>query len=106
MTHPLIGAGADVEFTTLPTDVTATRIAPLRANAACSAVYVEADRIAVVANGTVEWIREHIDHDEIHAAWTATYLSDPYSWGDVIFFRIAPISMWAYATHPEEFPAD
>jgi uncharacterized pyridoxamine 5'-phosphate oxidase family protein len=90
---------------TLSTDVRATRVAHLRANAACSAVYMEADRIAVVANGTVEWItREHIDHDEIHAAWQATYDSDPYTWGDVIFFRIAPISMWAYAFHPEEFP--
>ncbi len=59
-----------------------------------------------VANGTVGRItREHIDHDEIHAAWTATYHSDPYTWGDVVLFRIAPISMWAYAFHPEEFPA-
>ena len=59
-----------------------------------------------VANGTVVWItREHIDHDEIHAAWQTTYDSDPYTWGDAIFFRIAPISMWAYAFHPEEFPA-
>jgi uncharacterized pyridoxamine 5'-phosphate oxidase family protein len=91
---------------TLSTDVTATRIAHLRANAACSAVYMEADRIAVVANGTVEWItREHIDHDEIHAAWTETYHSDPYTWGDVILFRIAPISMWAYAQRPKDFPA-
>ena len=92
---------------TLSTDVKATRIAHVRANAACSAVYMEADRIAVVANGTVEWItREHIDHDEIHAAWTETYHSDPYTWGNVVvLFRIAPISMWAYAFHPEEFPA-
>jgi len=36
---------------TLSTDVTASRIAHLRANAACSAVYMEADRIAVVVNG-------------------------------------------------------
>ena len=91
---------------TLSTDVKATRIAHLRANAACSAVYMEADRIAVVSNGTVEWItREHIDHDEIHGAWKKQYHSDPYTWGDVLFFRIAPISMWAYAFHPEEFPA-
>ncbi|MGH2463484.1 MAG: pyridoxamine 5'-phosphate oxidase family protein [Candidatus Limnocylindria bacterium] len=91
---------------TLSTDVRATRIGHLRANAACSAVHMEADRIAVVVNGTVEWItREHIDHDEIHAAWTAQYESDPYTWGDVVLFRIAPISMWAYAFHPEEFPS-
>jgi hypothetical protein len=35
-------------------------------------------------------------------------VAGPYTWGlgDVIFFRIAPISMWACASHPEEFPAD
>ena len=55
----------------------------------------------MVANGTVEWItREHIDHDEIHAAWTATYHSDPYTWGNVIYFRIAPISMWPTPSTP------
>ena len=42
---------------------------------------------------------------EVHAAWKKQYHSDPYTWGDVIFFRIAPISRWAYAFHPEEFPA-
>lgn len=92
---------------TLSTDLKATRVAHLRANAACSAVYMEADRIAVAVNGAVEWItREHIDHDEIHAAWKKQYNSDPYTWGDAILVRIAPISMWAYAFHPEEFRAN
>jgi hypothetical protein len=91
---------------TLSTDVAATRIGHLRANPACSAVYLEGDKIAVVANGTVEWIeRDHPDHDEIHGAWTANYGSDPYTWGNVILFRVAPTSMWAYAFHPEDFPA-
>jgi hypothetical protein len=92
---------------TLATDGKATRIAHLRANAACSAVYMEADRIAVVVNGTVEWItREHIDHDEIHGAWAAQYGSDPYTWSkDCVFFRIAPVSMWSYAPNPKDFPA-
>ena len=84
----------------------ATKIAHLRRNPACSAVHVDGDRIAVVVNGTVEWIpREHPDHDEIHKTWSDTYESDPYSWSDgVVFFRIKPVSMWAYAFHPEEFP--
>lgn len=91
---------------TLSTSGTATKIKHLRANPACSAVHVDGDRIAVVANGTVEWVpREHPDHDEIHRVWSETYESDPYSWGDgVLFFRIQPSSMWAYAFHPEEFP--
>lgn len=91
---------------TLSTGSGATRLAHLRRNPACSAVHMEGDRIAVVANGSVEWInRDHPDHDEIHRAWTETYESDPYSWGDgVVFFRILPRSMWAYAFHPDEFP--
>ena len=90
---------------TLGTDTGATKIAHLRRNPACSAVHMDGDRIAVAVNGTVEWIpRDHPDHDEIHAAWTRTYESDPYTWGDVVLFRIEPATMWAYAFRPEEFP--
>ncbi len=92
---------------TLSTDETATRIGHLRANPACSGVYMETDQMAVVVNGSVEWLkRDHPDHDEIHDAWTAQYGSDPYSWGNVIFFRIQPRTMWAYAFKPKKFPAE
>jgi hypothetical protein len=91
---------------TLSTGGAATKLKHLRRNPACSAVHVDGDRIAVAVNGTVEWIgRDHADHDEIHRAWSNNYESDPYSWGDdIVFFRIQPKSMWAYAFHPEEFP--
>jgi hypothetical protein len=91
---------------TVSTGLGATRLEHLRLNPACSAVHMEGDRIAVVANGTVEWItREHPDHDEIHRTWTEAYESDPYTWGEgVVLFRIKPRSMWAYAFHPAEFP--
>ena len=90
---------------TLSTDETATKIKHVRRNPACSAVHVDGDRIAVAVNGVVEWIpRDHADHDEIHAAWVRQYESDPYGWGNVVFFRIQPSTMWAYAFHPEEFP--
>jgi uncharacterized pyridoxamine 5'-phosphate oxidase family protein len=91
---------------TLSTGGEATRLRHLRANPACSAVHMEGDKIAVVANGIVEWIpRDHIDHDEIHGSWQEAYESDPYDWGDeIVFFRIQPSSMWAYAFHPEDFP--
>jgi uncharacterized pyridoxamine 5'-phosphate oxidase family protein len=90
---------------TLSTGGEATRLRHLRANPACSAVHMEGDKIAVVANGIVEWIaRDHIDHDEIHGTWQEAYESDPYDWGDeIVFFRIQPSSMWAYAFHPEDF---
>lgn len=90
---------------TMSTGLRATKVRHLRANPHCSAVHMDGDRIAVVANGTVEWItRDHPDHDEIHQAWTDTYRSDPYTWGDVVFFRLKPVTMWAYAFRPDEFP--
>lgn len=91
---------------TLSTGRGTTKVKHLSANPACSAVHVDGDRIAVVVNGSVEWIpREHQEHDEIHRIWSETYESDPYGWGDgVVLFRIRPSSMWAYAFHPEEFP--
>jgi len=83
----------------------ATKVAHLRRNPACSAVHMDGDRIAVAVNGTVEWLtRAHPDHDEVHRIWTATYGGDPYEWGDVVFFRIAPATMWAYAFKPGDFP--
>jgi len=90
---------------TLSTGGQATKLRHLRRNPACSAVHMEGDRIAVAVNGNVEWIpREHSEHDEIHRIWSDTYESDPYTWGDdIVFFRIQPGSMWAYAFHPEEF---
>ena len=40
--------------------------------------------------------------DEIEPIWTEIYGSSPFSWGDgVVFMRIEPTSMWAYAFHPE-----
>jgi hypothetical protein len=90
---------------TLSTGAEATKVAHLRRNPACSAVHVDGDRIAIAVNGRVEWItRDHPDHDEIHGAWTRNYESDPYTWGDVVLFRIEPATMWAYASQPEEFP--
>jgi hypothetical protein len=91
---------------TLSTGGEATKLRHLRANPACSAVHMDADRIAVAVNGHVEWIeRDHPDHDEIHQAWQDAYESDPYDWGDgIALFRIEPRTMWAYAFHPEEFP--
>jgi uncharacterized pyridoxamine 5'-phosphate oxidase family protein len=90
---------------TMGTDGGAARIRHLRANPACSAAYMEGDKVAVVVNGTVEWIdRGHRDHDAIHEIWRATYGSDPYELGpDVIFFRIEAASMWAYSFDPKQF---
>src|ERR1035437_2894957 len=92
---------------TMSTGGEAARLRHLRANPACSGAYVEGHRVEVVVNGAVEWIgREHPDHREIHPTWQATYGLDPYDLGPgVTIFRIAPASMWAFASRPEEFEA-
>ena len=84
----------------------AARLRNLRANPGCSAVHMDGDRIAVVVNGEAEWIgREHPDHDLLIQTWFRLYGADPYTLGPgVTFFRIRPVSMWAFASHPEEFP--
>jgi len=42
--------------------------------------------------------------DEIEPVWREIYGSSPFEWGDgVVFIRIEPTSMWAYAFHPERF---
>jgi hypothetical protein len=84
----------------------AARLRNLRSNPACSATHMDGERIAVVVNGRVEWIaREHPDDEELIETWRSVYGSDPYDLGPgVMFFRIVPASMWAFASHPEEFP--
>ena len=91
---------------TVSTGGAATRVRHLRANPACSAVHMVGDSLAVTVNGTAELIgRDHPDHDEIHEVWSAAYDSDPYSWGDeIVFYRVEPRSMWAYAFRPGDFP--
>jgi nitroimidazol reductase NimA-like FMN-containing flavoprotein (pyridoxamine 5'-phosphate oxidase superfamily) len=91
---------------TMSTSARADKVRHLRANPKCSAVHMDGDRIAMVASGTVEWIaRDHPDHELIHRTWTEIYESDPYTWGDVVLFRLQPALMWAYAFRPEEFSA-
>jgi len=83
----------------------ATKVAHLRRNPACSAVHMDGDRIAVAVNGTVEWVtRDHPDHVDVHRIWMDIYGGDPYEWGDVVFFRVEPATMWAYAFKPGDFP--
>jgi hypothetical protein len=90
---------------TLSTDTSAERVTNLRHNPACSLVHMVGDTIAIVVHGRAEWIqRDHPDHDEIHSMWTTTYASDPYGWGDeIVFFRVEPAAMWAYAQRPNDF---
>ena len=44
---------------------------------------------------------------EIEPVWREIYGSSPFEWGEgVVFMRIEPTSMWAYAFHPDRFPGE
>jgi uncharacterized pyridoxamine 5'-phosphate oxidase family protein len=90
---------------TLSTSRDSARWRNIERNPACSAAHYVGDDVAVVVNGRVEELtREHPDHELVHNVWLSHYESDPYSWGDVVIFRVEPVSMWAYAATPAAFP--
>jgi uncharacterized pyridoxamine 5'-phosphate oxidase family protein len=102
---PLDGVFIHGRFT-VSTGGKAARLRHLRANPACSAVHVVGDEIAVVVHGHATILgRGDLGVAEIEPIWTEIYGSSPFSWGEgVVFMRIEPTSMWAYAFHPERFP--
>jgi hypothetical protein len=102
---PLDGVFVRGRFT-VSTGARAARLRHLRANPACSAVHVVGDDIAVVAHGHATILEEGDPGvDELDRIWTEIYGSSPFSWGTgVVFMRVEPTSLWAYAFHPENFP--
>ena len=91
---------------TVSTGGEAARLRHLRSNPACSAAHMDGDRIGIVVHGHATIIGQGDDGvDEIEPVWTEIYGWSPFEWGaGVVFMRIEPTSMWAYAFHPEEFP--
>ena len=102
---PLDGVFIRGRFT-VSTGGEAARLRHLRVNPACSAAHMDGDRIGIVVHGHATIIGQGDDGvDEIEPIWTEIYGWSPFEWGaGVVFMRIEPTSMWAYAFHPEEFP--
>ena len=102
---PLDGVFIHGRFT-VSTGGRAARLAHLRANPACSAAHVNGDTVGIVVHGHAEIIgRESEGVEEIEPVWRDIYASSPFEWGEgVVFMRIRPTSMWAYAFHPRNFP--
>ncbi len=102
---PLDGVFVRGRFT-VSTGARAARLRHLRANPACSAVHMDADRVGITVHGHTRILEE--GDEEVGAldrVWTEIYGSSPFSWGKgVAFMVVEPSSMWAYAFHPEEFP--
>ena len=102
---PLDGVFIRGRFT-VSTGARAARLRHLRANAACSAAHVDGDTVAIVVHGRAAILGQGDEGvDEIEPVWREIYGSSPFEWGEgVVFMRIEPTSMWAYAFHPEQFP--
>jgi uncharacterized pyridoxamine 5'-phosphate oxidase family protein len=102
---PLDGVFIRGRFT-VSTGGRAARLAHLRANPACSAAHMDGDTVGIVAHGRARIIGRGDDGvDELEPAWRDIYGSSPFEWGEgVVFMRVEPTSMWAYAFQPENFP--
>ena len=102
---PLDGVFIRGRFT-VSTGREAARLRHLRANPACSAAHMDGDIVGIVAHGHATVIgRDDEGVDEIEPVWREIYGSSPFSWGEgVVFMRVEPTSMWAYAFHAENFP--
>ena len=102
---PLDGVFIHGRFT-VSTGGRAARLRHLRANPGCSAAHVDGDTIGIVVNGHATIIgRDDDGVADIEPVWREIYGSSPFEWGEgVVFMRIEPTSMWAYAFHPENFP--
>ena len=102
---PLDGVFVRGRFT-VSTGGRAARLEHLRANPACSAAHVDGDTVGIVVHGHATIIgRDDEDAAELEPIWRDIYGSSPFEWGEgVVFMRIEPSSMWAYAFHPENFP--
>jgi uncharacterized pyridoxamine 5'-phosphate oxidase family protein len=103
---PLDGVFIRGRFT-VSTGGSAARLRHLRGNPACSAAHMDGDTVGIVVHGHATLIgRGDEGAGEIEPVWREIYDSSPFDWGeDVTFMRIEPTSMWAYAFHPETFPA-
>jgi uncharacterized pyridoxamine 5'-phosphate oxidase family protein len=102
---PLDGVVIRGRFT-VSTGGSAARLRHLRANPSCSAAHMDGDAVGIVVHGQAT-ILERGDPgvDEIEPVWRELYGSSPFEWGEgVVFIRIEPTSMWAYAFKPETFP--
>jgi uncharacterized pyridoxamine 5'-phosphate oxidase family protein len=102
---PLDGVFIRGRFT-VSTGGEAARLRHLRANPACSAAHMDGDTVGIVVHGHAAIIgRDDEGVEEIEPVWREIYGSSPFEWGEgVVFMRVEPTSMWAYAFRAESFP--
>jgi len=87
------------------TDESAAKAVHLKARPAVSCTHADGERMAVFTHGHVDYITagrpEFTDHDRY---FTEFYGSSPTTWGpNIVFLRVRPTWMVAYAANPAEF---
>jgi hypothetical protein len=88
------------------TDEQATKARHLKVRPAVSCTHADGERMAVFTHGQVDYITadrpEFADHDRY---FTEFYGSSPTTWGpSIVFLRVEPTWMVAYAANPADFP--
>lgn len=92
------------------TDRSAAKARHLAANPAVSVAHLRGEELGVFTHGTVRVLNPaegeaDPEWDEILAYLRKHYESDPLSWGDVVYYRLEPAWMVAYAFEPEKLLA-
>ncbi|MEQ4205673.1 pyridoxamine 5'-phosphate oxidase family protein [Actinopolymorpha sp. B9G3] len=87
---------------------TAVKVRHLRARPAVSVAHLRGDDLGVFVHGTAEFVpQDHPDWRAIEDHLAAHYGSSPTSWGDdIVYLRVAPHWMVAYAFQPAKLLAD
>lgn len=88
------------------TDESAHKARHLKARPALSCTYADGERMAVFTHGYADYITadrtEFATYDEY---FTGHYGSSPTTWGpSIVFLKVRPTWMVAYASNPAEFP--
>lgn len=89
----------------------AAKAAHLAARPAVSIAYLRGEEIGVFVHGTAEPLNpvggpDHPDWPALLQYMTDYYGSSPLSWGDVVYYRLVPHWMVAFASNPADLMAN
>ncbi len=92
------------------TSRTAAKARHLAARPAVSLAYIKGEDVGVFAHGTARPLNpvggpDDPDWPPLLQYMTDYYGSSPLSWGDVVYYRLLPHWMVAFASHPDELMA-
>jgi hypothetical protein len=82
----------------------------LEARPAVSVAYIRGEEVGIFTHGTAQPLNpvggpDDPDWPAVLQYMTDCYGSSPLSWGDVVYYRLIPRWMVAFASHPEELMA-